>query len=722
MKKILMSVPTAGAMLAAATLLPFQSLRAIEPWNEDDCWVFEVKDDPYAKEAVFDLRPLLDRTAGEKGWIKLGPAGGFVRGDGSPIRFWAIGTGIHESGNLDNMDAHARHIAKRGVNMVRSHMSSLDGKTDHTNPNPALEPSDEKIDQIHKLVATMKKHGIYSTVSIYWRSDGRLFWDKERQDIYKNWWRELLTRPNPHDPKKTPLKNDPAFAILQIQNEDSMLFWTQMGTNPNDRPAEYATLNARFKEWLAKNKLPDANLNFTFWQIPDQTQEPSQELKLTMRFAAETMRAFNASIADFIHKEIKCPVLINAGNWFTANHVRLNDHERWSYAANEVTAVNRYVDLSAHVNHNGHTGWLIQNGDNFTPASCLSPEHWRSIPTGVKQTKGMPTLITESCWVYPNLYQSEGPLLIASYLSLSGVDSYYWFNAGHVRYDVGVNPWIGGIWKWDKISSPSVMGGFPAAAWMFHKGLVRRGEAAVEEKRGLAGDMWELKIPYIAEDSFFDPNREGTVRAHMDVQGGAPYGAFFVGPVRVEYGPNAAGSRMNLGNQKREDLNRGVIKSNTGELFLNAPEGVFTLNAPAAQGATGFLAKNAPITTGALEINLQNEYATVMAVGLDGRPVNQSGKVLLQITTLSRPRGWRESPASYSHDNKHYQGFRIDNVGTAPWMVQNTKGTVTIRNPRLTRATLVDPNFYAAGAVPVERKGGGLVVKLPPNAMYVVVQ
>ena len=52
---------------------------------------------------------------------------------------------------------------------------------------------------------------------------GLLFWDQTMQTGYKAWVKALLTHPNPHG---VPLGQEPALAILQLQNEDSLLFWT----------------------------------------------------------------------------------------------------------------------------------------------------------------------------------------------------------------------------------------------------------------------------------------------------------------------------------------------------------------------------------------------------------------------------------------------------------------------------------------------------------------
>ena len=699
------------------------------------CWAFDPGQDHYGDEALFDLRPLLDDVAGSRGWIGSDENGFFVRGDGSPIRFWAVNTGV-QSGDVEDLEEHARHLAKRGVNMVRLH----NGRLGVTGPNgPLGRPSDGGMDEIQKLVGVMGRQGIYSTISIYWgthsqagdagyrpfgRGSGHLgglvFWEPELQEAYKNWWRELLTRPNPYHPDRTPMRDDPAFAVLQIQNEDSMLFWTQQDVSAGNqaRKAEYDALNALFKEWLRANGLPaGTDLRIDFWQIDqggDNTQTPAADLQLTMRFMTEKMRAFNDALGRFIHDEVGCPVLINAGNWTTANQVRLLDLERWSYDANDIMGKNHYVDYNTHHNPNGRGGYLVEKGDLYANDSAVRGDGWKGLATNIKQVKGKPTLIPESCWVPPNSYASEGPLLVAAYQGLTGIDAYYWFALGRPGYD----PLIG---KW-QVATPSVMGGWPAAAWMHHMGYVRRGEVAVDEKRGLEGDMWELRVPVIAEASHFDPNRPGTVRAQSNIVGGAPYGAFLVGPVEVEYGPSADGTRLNLEGYATADLERGVIRSNTGELFMNAPAGLFTLDAPCAQGVTGFLAEAGTLSTSALTIDLDNEYATVMAVSLDGQPLERSGKVLLQITTQSRPYGWKEEPAAYEQGGRRIQGFRILDTGSFPWSVKETRGTVAIRNAGLSRATLADANFYAAGEVPVERQGESLLVQLPPNAMYVVLE
>jgi hypothetical protein len=124
-----------------------------------------------------------------------------------------------------------------------------------------------------------------------------------------------------------------------------------------------------------------------------------------------------------------------------------------------------------------------------------------------------------------------------------------------------------------------------------------------------------------------------------------------------------------------------------------------------------------------VDIACRNDYATIVVVPLDGRPIRESGKVLVQVGTVCRPTGWTAVPTRARIDGKQSDCFRILSAGKAPLQVENTEATVTVANPRLTKAVLLDANGMAT-PVPVEikRDGGKATVVLPANAMYVVLQ
>ena len=80
-------------------------------------------------------------------------------------------------------------------------------------------------------------------------------------------------------------------------------------------------------------------------------------------------------------------------------------------------------------------------------------------------------MVTESGWVNPLGYQSEGPFLMAAYQSLTGMDNFYWFSADTPAYDM--DPFISflnfpegkPLWKWRL--EPVVEASFPACALMY---------------------------------------------------------------------------------------------------------------------------------------------------------------------------------------------------------------------------------------------------------------
>jgi hypothetical protein len=401
-------------------------------------------------------------------------------------------------------------------------------------------------------------------------------------------------------------------------------------------------------------------------------------------------------------------VLINAGNWRTANQVKMLDAERWSYSPNEIMGVNRYVTS---VHEGPKNGYLVAQGDYFTDESVLTRP--RVLATNGKQVAGYPYIITESTWVPPMSYQSEGPFLVSAYSSLSGVDAYYWFALGSVGYDRTINKW--------QAANPAIMGGWPATAWMFRKGYIKKAEPAVHEERTL-DDVWHGRGIIMADEEGFDPNRDSSMPKESTVKAGADPLAFLVGPVEAVYGGDPKKSKV-VDLAKYIDNQKKTAASLTGELTWDYGTGCCRLDAPKAQGATGFLAKAGKLALSTLGVDAKNDYATILAVSLDDKELKDSGRILLQATTRCRPYHWKQTETDFEDHDKHQQhGFRIDDTGQPPWNVVKTEATVTLKNAKLSKATVLDPNGMPAGELKGEQKGGVFTLTLPPDALYVIVQ
>jgi hypothetical protein len=226
-------------------------------------WAFTPKVDPFSKEALLDLRYLNEKEAGQSGFLKQSPDGNdFVLGSGAPVRFWAVNTTVYRQSD-EHLEYHARWLAKMGVNMVRMHGSMSPKAKDAR----ITDVDAEEMDRCWRLVAAMKKQGIYTTISPFWANGGHagtkaswglegyadgndiwglMFFNDDLRNAYKTWVKELYTRKNPYT--GIALKDDPAVGIIQVKNEDSLLFWTSTAI----KPPQMDLLRRKYAQWLQK--------------------------------------------------------------------------------------------------------------------------------------------------------------------------------------------------------------------------------------------------------------------------------------------------------------------------------------------------------------------------------------------------------------------------------------------------------------------------------------
>ena len=697
-------------------------------------WEFNPKPDTFSAAAMIDLRSMNEAVAGEHGYIQADKNGDFVRGDGQPIRFWAVNTNVGRekpwvarprwTQTEPSLDNHARFLAKRGVNLIRLHAQ--------------IAPSDKQaitdvnmgdIDWIWRSVAAMKKQGIYSVVSPYWmvptkipagwdipggaqKADGLLFFDPTLQKAYKGWIKALLSEKNPYT--GIPLAKDAALAVFQIQNEDSLLFWT-FG---NIQGAQGANLLKKYNDFLAKKYGRQVNrIAFEpMWKLAQHADgDQAKILADQNEFLARTMYEFNTEIKRYVREELGCKALINDGNWRTADTVRLNDAERWSYTAGEVDAVNRYT---GGIHKGPNEGWSVEPGDKYSSSSALTDP--KELPINIKQSVGHPMMVTESMWVMPSANMVEAPFLISAYSSLNGIDAYFWFATSDEQWTLpqSANGYNAGQMKWF-FGSPDVLGAFPANAYMYRKGLIQRGAPAVSEVRQLQ-DVWNRNVPIIAEESGYDPNRDtGDIAPTSNIKAGVDPIAFLLGPVQVQYDMKGE----SFVSTKGWDSVARTATSNTNQLTMNYGEGTCVLNAPlvqgfAAQGNGRRLFKTTDVTA-----LMQSSYGSMVVVTLDYKPIATSKKILVQFTTKARPSGWKEKPTMITmQDKKEMPGFEITDVGHAPWVLESPRLNVAINNLGLSKATTLDSNMIPVGSVKLERTNKGVRFDFPAGTLYVILE
>jgi hypothetical protein len=203
-------VLTTKPFLPNGTMRPGESNGVVQAGA--GTWPLLPERDTFSPEAMFDLRDLNEKVAGQSGFVRLSPDGeSFVLGDGSPVRFWGVTTYVQRDRSAEDLAHHARFLAKRGVNMVRLH-----GELESKDKGANLTDVDQKtIDEAWKLVAAMKKEGIYTTISPFWAASlkhvpaswgiegwpenqdaqGLLFFNPKFQEGYKAWLKMVEHRP-----------------------------------------------------------------------------------------------------------------------------------------------------------------------------------------------------------------------------------------------------------------------------------------------------------------------------------------------------------------------------------------------------------------------------------------------------------------------------------------------------------------------------------------------
>jgi len=732
------------------------SLSAAEtPLDESNSWALSVPRDAFSDDALLDLRRLNEPRSGQNGFVRLSPDGNdFVRGDGAPIRFWAVGTDAVRF-SPEDMDRHARWLAKLGVNLTRLHLTVCDAKEGSS----IMDVRDDVIAGAHRFIKAANENGIYVLISPYyphftlpksWKiegggseAEGLLFIDEKVQNAYRHWTREFYTRVNPHT--GLAIKDDPTVAILQIQNEDSLFFWTsQRLTDPQRRK-----LSARFSDWLARkhgttqkawdawgngskgrDKFDDpAHGMIGCLPVYDLTLEPESRaydnrLRDTAQFLAEFQRDFYARMGRYLREELGCRQLLNATNWRTANDSKLKALERFSYHALDIDAENEYV--GSDYQHDGpNDGYRVDPGHFLRQRAVLAKPF--EMCTNYRMEEGHPFLLTETAWKNPNRYQSEGPFLVAAYQSLNGLDGVIWFSCQTPGYETDPRKpfWRTGdqmsTHKWNHCY-PGMMAGFPANALLYRKSYLRQAEPIVRDVRTLES-LFNREPPRIDDNEAY-----GDQRNLPDLKPGwKPRGdeinraAYQIGPVMTRTGGNPKESRVGK-IAKYFDPAKGTIRSSTGELLWDYRKEVATMNAPKAQGVTGFLKR----AGGRFELRdavilSDNDYATVNLAPLDDQPIAQSERVLVQVVTVNRLTGWRTKDATFKlgKGERAYEvkGEQIVRIGRPPFRIAKAKLEVRFKNKRLRRARILDINGYQVGSRSVT--DGRFT--FPPDAIYAVV-
>jgi hypothetical protein len=546
-----------------------------------------------------------------------------------------------------------------------------------------------------------------------------LFFNPNLQERYRSWWRALLHAKSARTGQR--LVDDPALFGAELVNEDSLLFWT-FGADSVPEP-QLRLFETQFAAWLAtRYGSPDQAL--ARWGGPRLPRDRPAENRIgfrghhdlftqrtardqdTVRFLVETQRQFYQRHVAYLH-ELGFRGVITASNWQTASPERLGPLESYSYTPGDF--VDRHGYFSCR-NRGPEADWSLRDGQTYLDRSALrfDPEEPGAGPSFVNPALEVgiadkPSMLSETTWNRPNRHRGEAPVFLAAYGALQDTDALVHFAKDGVDWQVKprffMQPWT--------LTSPAMLGQFPAAARLYRQGLVQTGDLVADVTLGLP-QLFALSGTPLPQDAAYDEFRR------KDLPVGRPLNAesiidplvHLVGRTRITFAD--AGKAPVLAGLDHIDRAHRRVTSSTGQLRLDYGRGLLTIDAPAVQGASGDLGAGA-ITLSALAIDMPLDVGHVLLVSLDGQPLARARRMLLQVMSEERATGFRSEAGANGER-------RIVSIGVDPWQVRTLAGTIGLR-----RADLVAEALDATG-VPTGRVQPAARLDLEPSTLYYLIR
>ncbi len=629
-----------------------------------------------------DFGFLLDAPAGRHGFVKVSN-GHFADGAGQRLRLWGVNFSFAASfPEKEFAPAVAAHLARFGVNCVRVHhhdWRSPRGLIDSGFPD-SRHLSPELLDRFDFFVSELKKRGIYVDLNLnvaraFQPGDGvkdtdqlgfakavTLF-DPRMIELQKEFASLYLTHVNPYTGNE--YRNEPAVALIELVNENSLIeYWARgrlQGVPPKpeqdptwrDIPDSYARdLDQRYQDYL-KSWVKPADVEAIRKEAGVTVDQPVPRLPPSQFKTASQLRfrieaAFYIRLEDefyqtmnlFLKNElkVKVPVIANSAHASTFT----------SYPLVSITSKLDAVDTHVYWQHpsytrdaNGKTtGFTIRN----TPM-VNEPEKSTVVTLHRSAVLGKPFTVSEVNHPYPNEYAAEMIPVLASYASFLDWDGIFWYSFEHSAASNWGSRYPG---HFDIRQDPVKMSQLAAGALLFLRGDIARSGKTVPRA--------------ITRNDVLDSIREPASAAPLFTAAAQP-GALLQEDIRI--------ASFDAPKTSKLPSAKPPYRTNTREIVWSIlkGQGLVTAASLRAEVAAGFV-NSLPVRLKHLNLSLDNPFASVMLVSMDGKPIAESSKLLL-IT------GARTANAGMKWNRERNT---LLETGTGPMLIEPVTGTIRLSN------------------------------------------
>lgn len=690
---------------------------------------FEVipDEDAFSPQSIIDLSSLLPKPAGKAGFTTS--SGDRLLQGGKPVKFWGCGANLELEKSRAWLTRWARWLAKHGINMVRQHtvadvLGPLKGGT--------FDP--KRLDAWDWWCAELKKNGIHMTWSMFYpyavtREDGYELFDDlpalhgnaslrsssglatiepKLQELELAYTKAVLEHKNPY----TGLRyvDDPALAVLEIRNEDSIFWHYPLNELVSGKlaPKHGARLKARWADWLKARYGTDEKLKaawgdsfrsgdglsnaamagYQAWEMgpdgPSMNKREKKRMGDWIRFLAEEQRAGyerrEKALRGIGFKAVSVTTAWRAGG------AAADPANTWSDAAMGMIDRHNYAG-GGEGGHGVKEGKVNAETHMGTPGGGL-------LAVGLYAVEGKPYSITEWTQLPPNPWKAEAAPLIAFYgMGLQGWDSSYHFLSSRNRMGAG----------WPNLSSyvsdtPHYMGQFPALAFAIHKGHLQEGAVAAARR---------LKIDDLFQG--IDPLQQDFTGGGYDAKAlkgnlATPPEILAVGKVTTSFDGAKPSEKIDWA--AWWDKDKKVVKSVTGELVWDYGRRVVTVASPKTQAVVGFAGGQTHELPG-VKVAVETDFVSLIFTPLDDQPLASSKNIL--ITAMARD---RQAGTEYSAD-----GLTLIKAGAPPLSMEPVRATITLKGAAPLEVKAVDLyGVPTSTAVPVS--GGAFTIDGRWQAYY----
>jgi hypothetical protein len=499
----------------------------------------------------------------------------------------------------------AKRLRRLGVNLVRCHhMDSNPDRDPQTanslltrEPYPALNPV--SVERLRHFLDALKAEGIYANLNLHVGYQFRPEIDRvpptpgidfpsqskplhvffprmvELQAVYARKVIEALK-----------LKNDPVLAMVEIDNETSMLQAWQTGSLDRSAVGEYRI--ELEKQWHQFS--PEGG---PLVASKDSAANPKTADYLL--FLTDRDHAYMKRMLAVIRETTDRLVPVTGTQMGYGGLLNLDSQADLDFQDNHF-----YID---HYNF-PHAAWAARDW-RIRDSSAVGSGLAAYLNMAATRRAGQPYTVSEFNEPWPNRHAAEIDPTLAVFGAFQDWDAIVHFAYAHARNwdNQGVEGFnINADWtKYPNIGQ---------SAWLFRSGAIEAAKVSVE-----IGVTREMQLD------------AGRKRAGGNVSNFLAGAAGFDPSIALVHAVGLKGGASGL----PAPAGAPPYRSDTGELTYDSAKKVYTIAAREAAGAFGFLGKD-KVAAGAIEVQLgasAGEFASILVTALDGKALADSARLLI---------------------------------------------------------------------------------------------